>query len=72
MTVNLANLTKIPKQLKTAGFKSMALDKSFDNVVAQKKENKREITKLTVLDKNDKNTIYHLIFAEDKEEIEET
>lgn len=42
----------------------MALDKSFDNVVEQKKDGKREITRLTVLDKQDKSTIYNLIFAE--------
>lgn len=42
----------------------MALDKSFDNVVDQKEEGKREITRLTVLDKQDKSTIYNMIFAE--------
>lgn len=50
----------------------MPLEKKFDNVVTQKEENKREITKLTELDKNDKNAIYNLIFKETREETKES
>lgn len=42
----------------------MALEIKYDNVVAPKKTGKKNITKLTVLDRQDKNTIYNLIFAE--------
>lgn len=42
----------------------MALSKNFSNTVADKKEKKREITKLTELNENDKNTIFNLIFSE--------
>lgn len=42
----------------------MALEKNFSNTVADKKEKKREITKLTELPESDKNTIFNLIFAE--------
>ncbi|MCM1534912.1 MAG: hypothetical protein NC126_03195 [Clostridium sp.] len=42
----------------------MALDKSFDNVLVPKEEGKKEITRLTVLDKQDKSTIYNVIFVE--------
>lgn len=50
----------------------MPLDKSFNHVVAQKEEEKRELTKLTELDKTDKDTIYHLIFGDSKEETKES
>lgn len=46
----------------------MPLDKSFDNVVTLKEESKKEITRLTVLDEKDKNTIYNLIFIKAQEE----
>lgn len=45
----------------------MPLDKSID-VVTLKEESKKEITRLTVLDKEDKNTIYNLIFMKEQEE----
>lgn len=41
----------------------MALVNNFSNVIANK-EKKREITKLTELKENDKDTIFNLIFAE--------
>lgn len=50
----------------------MPLGKSFNHVVAQKEEKKREFTKLTELDKTDKNTIYNLIFGESKKETKES
>lgn len=46
----------------------MPLEKKFDKVVIQKKEKKQEVTRLAKLNKNDKNTIYNLIFAEMPEE----
>lgn len=42
----------------------MALNKSFGNVVSQKNDSKGETTRLTVLDRNDKNTIFNLIIKE--------
>ncbi len=42
----------------------MAMDKNFANTVADKKDKKREITKLTELNESDQNTIFNLIFAE--------
>ena len=39
----------------------MPLNKNFNNVVTQKKQNKRQITKLAELNQDDKNTIYNLI-----------
>lgn len=42
----------------------MALDKSFSNTVADKKDKKREITRLTELNENDENTIFNLIFTD--------
>lgn len=42
----------------------MALNKNFSNAVADKKEKKREVTKLMELTENDKDTIFNLIFAE--------
>ena len=50
----------------------MPLDKNFNHVVAQKEEQKRELTKLTELDKADKNTIYNLIFGDSKEGTKES
>lgn len=48
----------------------MPLEKNYDNVVTQKEEKKQEITKLTVLEKTDKNTIYNLIFTEPQKSVE--
>lgn len=48
----------------------MALAKNFDTVGSKEKKEKREITRLTVLDRQDKNTIYNLIFAEPETETE--
>lgn len=41
----------------------MPLEKNFGHAVAVTEEHKREFTKLTELDENDKNTIYNLIFT---------
>lgn len=49
----------------------MALAKNFDTVGSKEKKEKREITRLTVLDRQDKNTIYNLIFAEPEAETEQ-
>ncbi len=46
----------------------MAFDKNFSNIVADKKDKKREITKLMELNESNKNTIYNLIFAESSNE----
>lgn len=46
----------------------MPLDKSFNNVVTQKKQTKRQITKLAELNQDDKNTIYNLIFMQSQTE----
>lgn len=42
----------------------MALEKNFSNTVPDKQAQKREITKLTELMEDDKNTIFNLIFAD--------
>ena len=42
----------------------MALSKNFSNTIADKTEKKKEITKLTELNENDKKTIFNLIFSE--------
>lgn len=42
----------------------MAFDKNFSNTVADKKDKKREIKKLTELTPTDKNTIFNLVFSE--------
>lgn len=42
----------------------MALEKKFSNTVPDKQEQKREITRLTELLEEDKNTIYNLFFAD--------
>jgi len=42
----------------------MAMDKNFSNTVADTKDKKREITKLTELSESDKNTVFNLLFAE--------
>ena len=42
----------------------MAMDKDFSNTVADRKDKKQEITKLTELNEGDENTIFNLIFAE--------
>ncbi len=42
----------------------MPLDRKFTNVIEKKTGNRREITELTVLNENDRNTIYNLIFSE--------
>ena len=49
----------------------MALVNNFDTVGSKEKKEKREITRLTVLDRQDKNTIYNLIFAEPEAETEQ-
>lgn len=46
----------------------MGLKKDFSNTVAVKKKEKQEITRLTELREDDKNTIFNLIFAEIPEE----
>lgn len=50
----------------------MPLNKNFNHVVAQKEEQKRELTKLTELDETDKNTIYNLIFGGPEKETQES
>lgn len=50
----------------------MPLEKKFEKVVTRKEESKREITRLTELDKNDKNTIYNRIFTEVRTETQES
>lgn len=47
----------------------MPLEKNFGHTVVVAEEHKRDFTKLTELDENDKNTIYNLIFAETKVEM---
>ena len=42
----------------------MALVKTFSNTIAESKKQEKEITKLSVLDEKDKNTIYNLLFTE--------
>lgn len=42
----------------------MALEKNFSNTVPDELELKREITKLTELTEDDKNTIFNLIFMD--------
>lgn len=42
----------------------MAFKIKFDNTVPDKQIQKREITKLTELMEDDKNTIFNLIFAD--------
>ncbi len=42
----------------------MAFEKNFVNIVRDEQIQKREITKLTELMEDDKNTIYNLIFAD--------
>ena len=42
----------------------MGLEKKFSNTVPDEQEQKREITKLTELLEDDKNTIYNLFFAD--------
>ena len=42
----------------------MALEKKFSNTVPDEQEKKREITKLTELMEDDRNTIFNLIFAD--------
>ena len=49
----------------------MPLNKNFNNVVTQKKQNKRQITKLAELNQDDKNTIYNLIFTQSQTETKE-
>lgn len=49
----------------------MGLKNDFSNTVPDKKEEKREITRLAELKEDDKNTIFNLIFAEIHEEITE-
>lgn len=46
----------------------MAFNKNFSNTVTDKKDKKREITKLMELNESDKNTIFNLIFAEPSNE----
>lgn len=46
----------------------MALEKNFSNTVRDVQEQKREITKLSELREDDKNTIFHLIFADTPKE----
>ena len=46
----------------------MAIKKDFDNTVADRKEKKKKVDKLTVLKESDANTIYNLIFSEKKKE----
>lgn len=45
----------------------MAIKKDFSNTIADKKEKKKELDKLTVLNESDKNTIYHLVFSEESD-----
>ncbi len=42
----------------------MAIKKDFSNTIADKKEKKKRLDKLTALNESDKNTIYHLVFSE--------
>ena len=49
----------------------MGLKNDFSNAVRDKKYETPKLTKLTVLQKDDKNTIFNLIFSE-KSEKEET
>ena len=49
----------------------MPLNKNFNNVVTQKIQNKRQITKLAELNQDDKNTIYNLIFTQSQTETKE-
>lgn len=44
----------------------MAMKIDFDNTVADQKETKKKIDKLTVLKESDARTIYNLIFSEKK------
>lgn len=44
----------------------MAIIKDFGNTVADQKEKKKKIDKLTVLKESDARTIYNLIFSEKK------
>lgn len=46
----------------------MAIPKTFDNTVREKKAEKKKIDKLTVLKESDRKTIYNLIFSEKKED----
>lgn len=46
----------------------MALEKKFSNTVADKEEKKKEITELTQLKENDKNTIFNLLFKDSSNE----
>lgn len=50
----------------------MALENNFSFAIPDEQQQKREITKLTELKEEDKNTIFNLIFADaNKEEIKE-
>ena len=49
----------------------MAFEKNFSNTVVDRRNKKREITKLTELTEDDRNTIFNLIFPETGETAEE-
>lgn len=62
--MNWENTTEIRRQRGITEVDSMALEKKFSNTVPDEQEQKREITKLTELLEEDKNTIYNLFFAD--------
>lgn len=48
----------------------MAIKTDFSNTVADKKEKKKVLKELTVLEESDKNTIYNMIFSEKSDQKE--
>ncbi len=62
--MNWESITKTHRQRGITEVDIMALEKKFSNTVPDKQEQKREITRLTELLEEDKNTIYNLFFAD--------
>ncbi len=62
--MNWENTTEIRRQRGKMEVDIMGLEKKFSNTVPDEQEQKREITKLTELLEEDKNTIYNLFFAD--------